>query len=107
MGAGTENRQAAIRGRPKISDDDAHKIMRIIMALRGLDKKKHIKEWEEERLGVMPKKVKMQGIAQNWRRAVEKGDRWNKEEEGEAEEGTMPLKDILCPACGMAQKRGT
>ena len=69
QGAGIENRQAAIRVRPKVSDEDAHRTMKIIMAIRGLDKKKHIKEWEEERLSVMPKKMKMQGIAQNWRKS--------------------------------------
>ena len=78
--------------------------MKIIMAIRGLHKKKLIKEWEEERLSGMPKKMKMQGVAKRWRKTVAKGDRWNKEEEGEAEEETMPLKDILCPAFGMTQK---
>ena len=73
------------------------------MAIRGLDKKKHLKEWEEDRLSVMPKKMKMQGIAQNWRKAVEKGERSNTEVQGEVEEETMPLKDILRPACGTTQ----
>ena len=35
-GAGVENRQAAIRGRPKVSKEDAHTIMKIIIAIRGL-----------------------------------------------------------------------
>lgn len=48
-----------------MSNEDAHRIMMIIMAIRGLDKKKHIKEWEEARLSVMPKKMKMQGITQH------------------------------------------
>ena len=74
------------------------------MAIRGLDKKKHVKEWEEDRLSVMPKKMKMQGIAQNWRKAVEKGEGWNKEVQGEVEEETMPIKDILRPACGTTHK---
>ena len=48
--------------------------------------------------------MKMQGIAQHLRKAVEKGERWNEEEQGRVEEETMPLKDILCPACGSTQK---
>ena len=53
------------------------------MAIRGLDKKKHLKEWEEDRLSVMPKKMEMQGIAQNCWKAVGKGEEWNKEVQGE------------------------
>ena len=34
------------------------------------------------------------------RRAVEKGERWNKEKEDEEEEETMPLKNISCLMCG-------
>ena len=43
-GAGIENRQAAIRGRPRVRNEDAHRIMKTIIATRGLDKKKHMKE---------------------------------------------------------------
>ena len=103
-GVAIGSRQAAIRGRPKAGNEDAHMIMKIILAIRGLDKKIHIKEREEGRLSVMPKKMKMQSIALIWRTAVEKGERWNEEEQGKVEEETMPLKDILCPACGSTQK---
>ena len=49
------------------------RILEMIMAIRGLDKKKHLKEWQEPKLSVMSKKMKMQGKSQNWRKAVEKG----------------------------------
>ena len=42
-GAGTGNRQAAIRGIPKVNKEDAHTIMKSVIAIRGLDKKKHMK----------------------------------------------------------------
>ena len=40
--------------------------MRIIMAIMGLDKKKHIEEWKESKLKVLPQKIKLQGTAQVW-----------------------------------------
>ena len=73
-GAAIENRQAAIRGRPKVNTEDAEKIMKMIMAIRGLDKKKHLDEWQESNLKVLPHKMKLQGSAQAWRRAVLKGE---------------------------------
>lgn len=103
-GAALGNRQPAVRGRPKVSNEDAHRIMQIIMAIRGLDKKKFVKEWRGARLSVMPKKMKMQGIAHILRKAVGNRERWSEEEQGKVEEEIMPLKDILCPACGSTQK---
>ena len=33
--AGIENRQAAIRGRPKVNNEDAHTIVNILIAIKG------------------------------------------------------------------------
>ena len=53
---------------------------------------------------MLPQKMKLQGTAQAWRRAAEKGETWNEEKEDDDEAWTMPLNDILCPACGAAHK---
>ena len=42
MKAGINNRQAAIRGMPFVSEEDAEKMMQTLLALRGHDKKKHL-----------------------------------------------------------------
>ena len=98
-----ENRQAAIRGMPRPSEEDAEKIMKMIMAMRGLDKKKHLEAWERGELNVLPQKLKMQGSAQAWRRAVIKGEVWNKEKEEDHNE-TLVLRDSSCPECHTSQK---
>ena len=39
MNAAIDNRQAAVRGMPFWRQEDAEKVMHILLALRGLDKK--------------------------------------------------------------------
>ena len=83
--AGISNRQAAIRGMPEVSNEDGEKVMRILMALRGLENKKHLEEWESGQLKVLPKKLNLQGTVQAWRKAVKAGARWNSEVQGARE----------------------
>ena len=101
-GAAIENRQAAIRGTPRPSEEDAGKIMRMLMAMRGLDKKKHIDLWRKGDLKVLPQKLKMQGAAQAWRKVIIKGDVWNEDMKEEKDE-TLTLKEIKCPECNHPQ----
>jgi hypothetical protein len=101
--AAIEHRQAAIRGTPRPSEEDARKVMKMILAMRGLDKKKHLDAWERGALTVLPQKMKMQGAAQAWRRAIVKGEVWNDEKEENHSE-TLVLNDVLCPACNNPQK---
>ena len=61
--AAIENRQAAIKGLPKIEDEDAEKIMKVIQAMRGISKKKQIEMWKEGDLKVMPQKLRTRGTA--------------------------------------------
>ena len=63
-GAGISNRQVAARGMPEVSNEDGEKVMRILMALRGLENKKHLEEWESGQLKVLPKKLNLQGAVQ-------------------------------------------
>ena len=77
--AAIENRQAAIKGLPKIEDEDAAKIMKVILAMRGINKKKQIEAWREGHLQVRPQKLKIQGAAQGWGKAVVKGTNWTKD----------------------------
>ena len=80
--AGISNKQAAIRGMPEVSNEDGEKVRRILMALRGLENKKHLEEWESGQLKVLPKKLNLQGTVQAWRKAVKAGARWNNEVQG-------------------------
>ena len=41
-GAAVENRQAAIKGLPCLNEDDAEKVMRMVLALRGINRKNQI-----------------------------------------------------------------
>ena len=45
--AAIENRQAAIKGLLEIEDEDAEKIMKVILAMRGISRKKQIEMWKE------------------------------------------------------------
>ena len=58
-----ENRRAAIKGLPEIEDERAEKIMKVILAMRGISKKKQIEMWKEGKLQVTPQKLRTQGTA--------------------------------------------
>ena len=57
------NRQAAIRGLPVVGDEDAEAIIRVILALRGTDKKKQIDALQEGALFLKPVDLSMQGTS--------------------------------------------
>ena len=71
---------------------------------RGFDKKKHLDEWQESILRVLPQNMKCQGSAQAWRRAVAEGEPWNEETEDDEDAGGLPLNDILCRECSTPHK---
>ena len=52
---------------------------------RGWGERKE--EWKEGRLTVLPRKMKLQGTTQAWRRAVEEGEVWNEAKRDEEEAG--------------------
>ena len=102
------NRQAAIKGLPKIEDEDAEKIMKVILASRGIIKTKQIEMWKEGNLQVTSQKLRAQVTAHGWGKSVEPGTDWTKDpEEDEAEaagrkqrdQETIPLKQLVCPEC--------
>ena len=47
--AAIKNRQVAIQGMPCLDDKDAEAVMRLMIALRGINSKKEIEEWKEGR----------------------------------------------------------
>ena len=63
--------QAAIRGLPKLGKEDEMKVMGIIIALRGLDKKKHKEEWKDGNLKNASNKVEHPRVSTG----MEKGSR--------------------------------
>ena len=48
--AAINNRQAAIRGMPQLARDETEQVMKVLLALRGYDKKKQIEAWKMARL---------------------------------------------------------
>ena len=98
---------------PEVSKEDGEKVMRILMALRGLENKKHLEEWESGQLKVLPKKLNLQGTVQAWRKAVKAGARWNNEVQGAREMAdgvaaelrqTTKLLEIHCPTCNVSHE---
>ena len=75
--AAVENRKAAIRGMPRISQEDGEQVITILMALRGPDKKKHPGEWKDGQLKVLPTNLNPHGSVQASRKAVRGGEKWN------------------------------
>ena len=75
--AGIGNRQAAVRGMPSVSQKDAETILQTTLAMRGLDKKKHIEAWKEGCLSIPPTDIKMQGVSSKWRAITISGEVWN------------------------------
>lgn len=107
------NRQAAIRGMPYVNKNDAGKVMRTLLAMRGIDKKKNTEAWDEGVLEVAQGSLKLQGVAQKWRSKVIHGERWNEAllEAATMQDGTHPtpvvkskLKEIYCCMCNNARK---
>ena len=110
--AAIENRQAAIKGLPCIDDKDAEAVMRLLIALRGINSKKQVEAWREGGLKVAPQKLRLQKMAVGWSKAVTFGEDWISEVEGKSDQPTlnqgilgkeMPLTSILCPKCGAGQ----
>ena len=100
-----ENRQAAIRGVPCMSEEDATNIMKMLLAMRGLDKQKHIEAWKAGELKIVPHKLRMQGAAQTWRKAVVHGNVWNQDEElSDPLISGSSLQEMICPACNVPVK---
>ena len=65
--AAVANRQAAVRGMPVVTDDDARRIMRTFLAMKGITKKKQLELWESGQLKLLPGDLKMQGTSHKWR----------------------------------------
>ena len=57
---------------PAISKHDAETIMLVLMALRGLDKKKHKEAFAQGTLQAKPGDLSMQGTSQRWAKAIER-----------------------------------
>ena len=75
--AAVTNRQAAVRGMPHVSPEDAETIMLTTLAMRGIVKKKHVDAWKEGCLSITPADIKMQGISGKWRLTATGGEVWN------------------------------
>jgi len=109
--AGIENRQAAIKGMPCLDDKDAEAVMRLLIALRGINSKKQVEAWREGGLKVAPQRLRLQKMAAGWSKAVTFGEDWIGENEKSAEpslsqailEKEMPLTSISCPKCEASQ----
>ena len=120
--AAVENKQAAVKGLPCLNEEDAVKIMRMILALRGVNRKKQIDAWLQGGLHITPQRLKLQSMATGWNKvAINPSD--TLESDGRAHiEGSprgteadevievreslkkeLQLKSIACPKCGKQQ----
>ena len=59
-----ENRQVAIKGLPKVCEQDAKSIVQGILAMRGADKRKHKELHDEGNLMSSERRLPMQGAIQ-------------------------------------------
>ena len=75
--AAIDNRQPAVRGIPYVNKDDAEKVMLTLLAMRGLDKKKHREAWDQGCLKVLPASLKMQATSNRWQTTATGGEVWN------------------------------
>ena len=66
MQAAIGNRQAALRGIPRVDKEKAELMMRTLLALRGCTKKKYIEAWGNGTLALKPGDLSMQSTAQRW-----------------------------------------
>ena len=73
-----ENRQAAIKGLPKVSEADAKSIVQGILAMRGADKKKHKELHVVGNLYLHERRLPMQRAIQCYRKTVGGGQDWCK-----------------------------
>ena len=67
-----------------MNKEDAHRVMKTLLVLRGIDKPRSIEAWDEGGLEVAPGSIKLQGVAQKWRSKVEQGEKWNLDKKQEA-----------------------
>ena len=98
------NKHAGIVGMPIIKQEEAELIMKAILAMRGINQKKHKIQHEEGALELLPRPMAYKGTAHAWLRnlgKMEEYEDWTgkarnpEEQQHEQEE----LKDILCPQC--------
>ena len=117
--AAIENRQAAIKGLPCLEEKDAKDVMRMMMALRGINGKKQVDAWREGCLKVTPQKLRLQKMAAGWSKAMTIEKKWIGPETGQQSGGSdqgstleqdhgnlekeMPMTNIFCPRCGASQ----
>ena len=55
---------------PRVQAEDASRIMRVLLALRGYDKRKQLQAWEAGTLALKPSDISMQSTAQRWYKAI-------------------------------------
>ena len=122
--AAVENKQAAVKGLPCIDEEDAVTIMRMILALRGVNRKKQIDAWLQGGLHIIPQRLKLQSMATGWNKVAitppheqrsgqtPSGPSEVVQESPEADEvievreslkNELQLKSIACPKCGKQQ----
>jgi hypothetical protein len=97
------NKHPGIKGMPKVKAQEAERITRAILALKGASKRKHIEMLEKGELEMIPKPLRFRGSAM-WKTLVGKFDDWtgdneSKEEDERALAASTPLRKVHCPNC--------
>ena len=108
QGLAISNKHAAINGTPIVDEEDARIIVKAILAMRGVNQKKHKILHEEGHLKLIPRPMAYKGAAHAWLRNLgktEKHEDWTKEPRSPdpmAREKEV-LSEIRCPECDASQ----
>ena len=102
------NKHAAIKGTPIIEEEDARIIVKAILAMRGVNQKKHKILHEQGHLKLIPRPMAYKGTAHAWLRNLgnmEQHRDWTKEPRNPdpLTREQEVLSEIMCPECDASQ----
>ena len=100
---GIDNKHAAIKGMPVLNDNEARMLTQAILAMRGVNQKKHKEQHEEGNLKLQIRTMAYKGTETAWMRCLDLGEKENWIQESALPDGPMQNKQILrhisCPKC--------
>ena len=102
------NRHAAIKGMPKLSQEDARRVTAAILAMRGVNQRKQKQTHQDGNLKLHRRPLAYKGLSRAWLRnysMAKEVDDWTKAPRHEDGPGVqpIPLNHVRCPKCGHSQ----
>ena len=93
-----QNKHPGIKGMPRMEEQEAERIAKAILALKGITKKKHMEALQRNELELIPKPLRYRGSAA-WKTLAGKFEDWTKDEEHIEPYLPISLRTIYCPKC--------